>query len=162
MNKIFIVISFKLLLFGLFLLPGCAVTLDSRMPYNTGLIVTVPENQTAITSAVEGLPVSGIFVIEQIGYTTSSLGDYRTVNFQIVTSLPNMIGMRNVLYVPSTADLSDRLTPRGSQSVRLYHDLSLGEPLEIIYARYPADQNVSLHVTISGYIVPKGSPSLAP
>ena len=133
----------------------------ARTPVSKTLQIVIGENEHSGRGVFDSLPDSGILVIEQIGYGVSGHYNCRTANFKLITSLPG--SMNTSIHLGRTmTEHANGNGPHDSFAVRIYHDLSLGQPLEVVYARLPGGQTAYVNISFSGYIVPAGSASLAP
>lgn len=133
----------------------------TRTPVSKSLQIEIGENEHSGRGVFGSLPDSGILVIEQIGYGVSGHYNCRTANFKLITSLPG--SMNTSIHLGRTMiENTDGNGPRDSFAVRIYHDLSLDQPLEVVYARLPGGQTAYVNISFSGYILPAGSASLAP
>jgi len=138
----------------------------NRTPY-IGLVnlIIEPGQQTALSSGIIGtLPSSGILVIEQIGIYTTQYTDTHLIRFEVRTQTGEnqLLTFLNIPQVIDSPPTSLR-TQTGSQQVRIYNDLSLS-PFPVFYvARFPIPaQRIQIQISVNGYVVPEGSPSLAP
>lgn len=166
-TKGFIMSSYSIKIYSTIIAVTCLLTLSAceikpaRTPISKSLQITIGENEHAGSGVFDSLPDSGILVIEQIGYGVSGHYDCRTANFKLITSLPGSMNTRIHLGRTMNENTNGN-APHDSFTVRIYHDLSLGEPLEVVYARVPGGQTAYVNISFTGYIVPAGSASLAP
>ncbi len=134
----------------------------TRIPYQGKAIVSIPAAQTsALATFSPSLPTSGMLVIEQISIYANLPADVEYGYYAVRTRMEGDIYFWSfnspILSPPS-------FTPRhmrGTETVRLYHDLSYAPP-EAVFFRFNWAYDATAYVRISGYIVPEGSPSLAP
>ena len=144
------------------------VTTDTfpRIPYQGWVRIEIPAGLgIAEGSFKPPLPKSrGILVIEQVA-TRATLQDNVVPHILTISIDNHEVYISQYLNLPTITDVPGGGGRKAisSQTVRLYHELSRNfDDLSVVYGRRPNDSSLAADIRISGYIVPEGSPSLAP
>lgn len=134
-----------------------------RVPFSAEGRAEIPAKLGNMAVPVtRGLPTSGIMVIEQVSIKATQGSDSSPVALDVLAVLSGNSGGKHFLNLPDVVEYPHLRIVRGSQTVRIYHDLSMGIPVSVNYGRSPAAESANVIVNLSGYILPTGSPSLAP
>jgi hypothetical protein len=140
-------------------MPEITIATDVRSPYQ--ITVIQPTWTTNSVNIIVDVPSGNRMVIEHISATAFMHPQVELSNFTI-HPIVNNLGATHVFALPETAPgFTGSNTYSGGQSVRLYTDQSFLARFSKVSVGGALDLG-SASITVSGYLIPFTSPSLAP
>ena len=141
-------------------MPEITIGTDVRSPYQ--ITVFEPNWTTNSVNIIVEVPSGNRMVIEHISASAFMHPQVELSSFTI-SPIVNSLSATHVFALPETAPgFTGSNTYGGGQSVRLYADQSFVARFTKVSVGGPLNLGSSASITVSGYLIPFTSPSLAP